>query len=265
MYDISQLNDMIVPELLDIADQLKIPNAKKLEKPELISKILGGQPASNGSDKDAEGEKRQRKRIVKPAATTASAPKESTPVAPALPFDEEEEKPRRQESRKPAPKKDEKPAPAAKRGTRKRSDDENEAQPADQQPQGNAEAKKAQADDRLVTPAQQRNAERNVERAAQNGERNQNVDWNNNADRNNAERNNPDRRNADRNQNADGNQNTDRRQSADRNQNADGNQNNDRNQNNERSQNANGNQQSERTLRAEKTNSKARNIPIEQL
>ena len=30
MYDILQLNDMLVPELLDIAEQLKIPNAKKL-------------------------------------------------------------------------------------------------------------------------------------------------------------------------------------------------------------------------------------------
>ena len=29
MYDILQLNDMLVPELLDIAEQLKIPNAKK--------------------------------------------------------------------------------------------------------------------------------------------------------------------------------------------------------------------------------------------
>jgi transcription termination factor Rho len=28
MYDILQLNDMLVPELLDIAEQLKIPNAK---------------------------------------------------------------------------------------------------------------------------------------------------------------------------------------------------------------------------------------------
>ena len=29
MYDILQLNDMLVPELLDIAEQLKISNAKK--------------------------------------------------------------------------------------------------------------------------------------------------------------------------------------------------------------------------------------------
>jgi len=29
MYDILQLNDMLVPELLDIAEQLKISGAKK--------------------------------------------------------------------------------------------------------------------------------------------------------------------------------------------------------------------------------------------
>ena len=29
MYDILQLNDMLVPELLDIAEQLKIPSTKK--------------------------------------------------------------------------------------------------------------------------------------------------------------------------------------------------------------------------------------------
>lgn len=32
MYDILQLNDMLVPELLDIAEQLKIPNAKKTKQ-----------------------------------------------------------------------------------------------------------------------------------------------------------------------------------------------------------------------------------------
>lgn len=253
MYDISQLNDMIVPELLDIADQLKIPNSKKLDKTELISKILGEQPATNGSAKEAEGEKRQRKRIVKSATADAPlpAPKEITPAAPALPFEEEEEKPRRQENRKPAPKKDEK-APVAKRGGKKRSDDESDAQPvADEQQQAPAAAQEtkpqAQADDRLVTPAQQKNAERNVERAGQNGNRNGNNDRNQNADRGN---------NADRNQNADRNNNSDRNQNADgnvnsappvRNQNADGNVNPNRNQNNERNQNANGNNNANQT------------------
>ena len=32
MYDISQLNDLLVPELHDIADQLNISNSKKNEQ-----------------------------------------------------------------------------------------------------------------------------------------------------------------------------------------------------------------------------------------
>ena len=52
MYDILQLNDMLVPELLDIAEQLKIPNAKKLSKQDLVYKILDGQ-AIKASEKKA--------------------------------------------------------------------------------------------------------------------------------------------------------------------------------------------------------------------
>lgn len=43
MYDILQLNDFLVPELLDIAETLKITNAKKLGKQDLIYKILDKQ------------------------------------------------------------------------------------------------------------------------------------------------------------------------------------------------------------------------------
>ncbi len=43
MYDILQLNDMLVPELRDIADQLELKSYKKLSKQELIYKILDEQ------------------------------------------------------------------------------------------------------------------------------------------------------------------------------------------------------------------------------
>ena len=52
MYDILQLNDMLVPELLDIAEQLKIPNSKKLDKQDLIYKILDKQAVVASSTKD---------------------------------------------------------------------------------------------------------------------------------------------------------------------------------------------------------------------
>jgi transcription termination factor Rho len=42
-YDIIQLNDMIVPELHDIADKLAVKDAKNLPKQDLIYKILDAQ------------------------------------------------------------------------------------------------------------------------------------------------------------------------------------------------------------------------------
>ena len=80
MYDILQLNDMLVPELLDIADQLKIPNSKKLDKQDLIYKILDRQAVlasavkSTGAD-----DKGKRKRIVK--TTTALSTEEADVVS----------------------------------------------------------------------------------------------------------------------------------------------------------------------------------------
>lgn len=43
MYDILQLNDMLVPELLDIAEKLDIPHVKKSGKQDIIYKILDKQ------------------------------------------------------------------------------------------------------------------------------------------------------------------------------------------------------------------------------
>src|SRR5450631_858741 len=76
MYDILQLNDMLVPELLDIAEQLKISNSKKLDKQELVYKILDKQalaPSEKGDSADAGATKR--KRIVK--TTTANSSEEA--------------------------------------------------------------------------------------------------------------------------------------------------------------------------------------------
>ena len=77
MYDILQLNDMIVPELLDIAEQLKIPNAKKMDKQELVYKILDNQAIAGAKTGAAGGDakNRQRKRIVK--ATTGNTTEEA--------------------------------------------------------------------------------------------------------------------------------------------------------------------------------------------
>jgi transcription termination factor Rho len=122
MYDILQLNDMLVPELLDIAEQLKIPNAKKLDKQELVYKILDKQAVMASAVKNGTADdKGKRKRIVK--TTTANATEEADVVSG-------DEKPARKEMKKEVPKKKvvEKPAPA-KKGRKKPEPEEEEEEP----------------------------------------------------------------------------------------------------------------------------------------
>jgi transcription termination factor Rho len=83
MYDISQLNDLLVPELHDIADQFNIPNNKKLNKQDLVTIILEKQASMTKDNKSAEGEKPKRKRIPKTDALGDTPPQ--PPVAPELP------------------------------------------------------------------------------------------------------------------------------------------------------------------------------------
>jgi transcription termination factor Rho len=64
MYDIAQLNDLLVPELHDIADQLSIKTSKKADKQDLIVAILDKQ-ASMSTAQPADAEKPKRKRIAK--------------------------------------------------------------------------------------------------------------------------------------------------------------------------------------------------------
>ncbi|GAC1416693.1 MAG: transcription termination factor Rho [Flavisolibacter sp.] len=82
MYDILQLNDMLVPELLDIADDLKIDNAKKMDKQELIYKILDRQAVVSSEQKSAPADKSKRKRIVK--ASTSNSTEEAEVEEPNL-------------------------------------------------------------------------------------------------------------------------------------------------------------------------------------
>ena len=123
MYDILQLNDMLVPELLDIADELKIDNAKKLDKQELIYKILDKQAVMSSQQKTSSSEKPKRKRIVK--ASTANSTEEAV-VEESAPEVEAEKK--ADDSKKPAKKaavkKEERPI---KRAPKKKQEEEEKA------------------------------------------------------------------------------------------------------------------------------------------
>jgi transcription termination factor Rho len=115
MYDILQLNDMLVPELLDIAEELKIENARKLNKQELVYKILDRQAVVGSQKKSAPtGEKPKRKRIVK--ASTAHSTEEAVVEDTSDNEPEEEAKkpikkaaPKREIAKKPRRKGDDQP------------------------------------------------------------------------------------------------------------------------------------------------------------
>jgi transcription termination factor Rho len=72
MYDILQLNDMLVPELLDIAERLKIPQAKRLSKQDLIYKILDSQAIAGAKQAKGTEPDHKHKRIVKTSTGIAS-------------------------------------------------------------------------------------------------------------------------------------------------------------------------------------------------
>jgi len=91
MYDILQLNDMLVPELKELAETLEIKGYKKLNKQELIYKILDqqalvGKPADAKEDpvaKEKEKPKRrQRKRKDEPIDKVEKSPELDLKEAP---------------------------------------------------------------------------------------------------------------------------------------------------------------------------------------
>lgn len=129
MYDILQLNDMLLPELQDLAEELKIENFKKLGKQDLVYKILDKQAIVGSAAKNtdaASAEKPKRKRIIKTstANTTEEAVVEDTSVPAAIEAAAEEPK-KHVALKKAAPAKKEAPQ---KRGRRKAE----EEQPATQ-------------------------------------------------------------------------------------------------------------------------------------
>lgn len=151
MYDILQLNDMLLPELQDIAEQLAIPGTKKLDKKGLIYKILDGQAVQASASKDEPKKKGARTRkpitiktstangteeaeIMEPSEPTPTkAPSEETAVAKAAPA--ERPQPRERERSEPRERNDGR-APVAKRAplprkprTENPEPSSNEAQP----------------------------------------------------------------------------------------------------------------------------------------
>lgn len=94
-YDITQLNEMLVPELLVIAETLGIANAKKTEKQELVYRILDKQAAAASSGAPDYEEKPKRTRLRRPkesgaAPVAADSPEPAAESPAALPQKEKE-------------------------------------------------------------------------------------------------------------------------------------------------------------------------------
>ncbi len=90
MYDILQLNDMLVPELRELAEQLELKSYKRLNKQELIYKILDAQALSaNGSEEAVPKAKKIIRKNVK--ETPPEEDSEEDSIAQDESFDEETE------------------------------------------------------------------------------------------------------------------------------------------------------------------------------
>lgn len=71
MYDILQLNEMLVPELKDLAEKLNLKSYKRLGKQDLIYKILDHQALL--------GEDKMKQTLGDPKDAKASSEEKSTP------------------------------------------------------------------------------------------------------------------------------------------------------------------------------------------
>jgi transcription termination factor Rho len=103
-YDILQLNDMLIPELIDVADSLKIPNASTLDKQALVYKILDQQALSGKAapdNDDATKKRRGRKPKEEKEENTPSVAPVATVESPTEEAVEEESGDKKRRARKP--------------------------------------------------------------------------------------------------------------------------------------------------------------------
>lgn len=82
-YDISQLNDMLVPELMDVAESLKVSNTRGLDKQQLIYKILDHQALNASKTAEQENGEEKKRRGRKPKNEAQPAPPARKAEAPA--------------------------------------------------------------------------------------------------------------------------------------------------------------------------------------
>ncbi len=121
MYDILQLNDMLVPELKELAEQIGLTKYKRLSKQELIYKILDQQAIETGK-------------------SSGETKKETAEKAP-----EEDAKKRRRRTSPPAEQKKPAPAPVKEEKVEAKKEEKKEEKEQKQAPEAETQKPKPQA------------------------------------------------------------------------------------------------------------------------
>jgi len=176
MYESAQLNEMILPELQDVAAKLKIKGADKLEKEALVKKILAAQsPAETTSEEPKVKKPRTRKPIA--ADLKGKAEDKHQEENTTVPADEKAEQPEIEKTAEPAKqlslevdkKTEQKPAPRPlrpdARQKHKEQVEKEAANPGNQQETTKAETTQTQQIDN--GNGVENNAENNEERPNQ--------------------------------------------------------------------------------------------------
>ncbi len=93
MYTEAQLNEMLVPELREIAESLSINNFKKMGKSELVTAIIGTAKKHVNTHKTSDDKKNDRKRLLRPRKKKELVGDEEPEkvIAPKIEFVEEED------------------------------------------------------------------------------------------------------------------------------------------------------------------------------
>lgn len=134
MYDILQLNEMLVPELKELAERLGIKSYKRLNKQDLIYKILDHQ-ALEGESSDNGSSKKQEDSGKKESGKAKSEGSKSSPRKPAKKKEEKED----QEDKKSKPRKIKRPVRKKQEGNNGNNNNSSKGQEKKKEPDFNVE------------------------------------------------------------------------------------------------------------------------------
>ncbi len=191
MYDILQLNDMLVPELRDLAENIGLSGYKKLTKQDLIYKILdhqavnADQKGKNGNGKAVEpkaetadskpssedkSKDRKRRSSRKPKAEAETKQEAAAPAEEAKP-EEPKAEPKAQEERKDDRKDDRRDDRRDNNRGRQRRPKNESRDRRDQKEDGDSDDRQRETDNRRDQQREQREQQRREERERRDAER----------------------------------------------------------------------------------------------